>query len=241
MTATGDVLLEVDGLTVTYGVVKALREVSMRVGAGTCTAVVGPNGAGKSTLLRTIAGLQRVASGVIRFQDRPLGRLRTEQRARAGLVLVPEGRGLIGSLTVDENLQLTSWARRRGVTAADLDRAYDAVPALKAHRGRRAGELSGGQLQMLALGRALLAAPKLLLLDEPSMGLAPKAVDEAAAVIGGLVADGIAVFLVEQNTRLAAQLADEVYVLQTGQVRWHGPAARLDSTDSRQAYFGAAT
>lgn len=241
MHTTGDTLLEVTDLTVAYGVVKALREVSVRAQAATCTAVVGPNGAGKSTLLRTVAGLVRPAGGTIRFAGSPLGRTRTEQRARRGLVLVPEGRGLLGSLTVDENLQLTSWARGRPVTPDDLDRAYAGVPALKAHRGRRAGELSGGQLQMLALGRALLAAPKLLLLDEPSMGLAPKAVDEAAEVIGGLVRDGIAVFLVEQNTRLAIELADQVYVLETGQVRWHGRAADLDSNVSRRAYFGAPT
>ncbi|TMR38661.1 ABC transporter ATP-binding protein [Actinomadura geliboluensis] len=232
-----DVLLDVDGLTVEYGTVKALRGVSLQVLAGELLAVVGPNGAGKSTLLMTIAGGLRPRSGSVRFDGRDITRTAAEDVARAGLSLVPEGRHIFGRLTVEENLRvvpLGTRARRR----QQLDKVYELFPVLGEKRRRIAGHLSGGQQQQLAIARALMGAPRLLLLDEPSLGLAPALVDTVFETVDGLRRSGTTVVLVEQRLHQSLRIADRAYVLNGGRLRYQtadlGEDARSDIVD---AYF----
>jgi branched-chain amino acid transport system ATP-binding protein len=220
-------VLAVDDLVVRYGGVVALRGVSLVVGEGEAVAVLGPNGAGKSTLLRTISGLVRPASGAVRFAGEPINRRRAYRVARSGFVHVPEGRGMIAPLTVDENLQLGGQRQGRREIADGIERVLALFPALQARLNTRAGLLSGGEQQMLAIARGLMAKPRLLAIDEPSMGLAPILVDSVLDSLRRVVAAGTALLLAEQNAQLALEVADRTYVLVHGEVAWKGPSAEM--------------
>lgn len=234
-------VLEVDELHVSYGSVGAVRGVSLRVGAGQIVTVIGANGAGKTTMLNAVMGVHP-GHGSVRFQGAEVGRLGIEGRVRAGMCLVPEKRELFSSLSVEDNLRLGGFRHRRAGAATArtaLDEVFALFPRLQERRRQHAGTLSGGERQMLAMGRALMARPDLLMLDEPSLGLAPLIVREIFQIIAGLRARGCAVLLVEQNARAALQVADRGYVLETGQVVLEGPSAALE-LDSRivETYMG---
>jgi branched-chain amino acid transport system ATP-binding protein len=233
-------MLRVEDLTVGYGAVTALDGVSLETGPGQITAVLGANGAGKTTLLRTISGLVRPRSGRITFEDRDLTRLAPERMAGLGLSHVPEGRGVITELTVEENLRLGGLGRGGRVRPADLDRVYDLFGILGDRRAAPAATLSGGERQMLVIGRALMARPTQLLLDEPSLGLAPRIVSQIFGLVRGLVRDsGIGVLLVEQNARSALSIADTGVVLNVGELVARDDAATLVADDQlRHAYLG---
>ena len=232
-------MLAVEGVTSRYGRVEALHGVSLEVATGEIVTLVGSNGAGKTTLLKAISGVQPVAAGTIRFDGEAIDRLPPHGRVARGIAQVPEGRQVFAPLAVEDNLRLGAWARRDGEIAADLDKVYTTFPLLREKRAIPAGSLSGGQQQMLAIGRALMARPKLLLLDEPSMGLAPILVDQIFSIIGGLKRDGLTVLLVEQNAYAALAIADRGYVIETGRVTMSGPGrALLDDPRVRTAYLG---
>ena len=229
-------MLEVDRLASRYGRIPALAAVSLRVAAGELVALVGANGAGKTTLLRAISGVQPICGGAVRFDGRDLGRLPARQRVRLGIVQVPEGRQVFAPLSVEDNLRLGAFARG---TRDAIGRIFALFPALESKRREPAGNLSGGQQQMLAIGRALMAEPRLLLLDEPSMGLAPRLVAEIFARIAALKALGTTILLVDQNARAALAIADRGYVMETGRVVLGGPAAELlRDPQVQQAYLG---
>lgn len=233
----GDVLLDVDRLTVEYGTVRALRGVSLQVFAGELLAIVGPNGAGKSTLLMTIAGGLRPRTGGVRFDGRDITRTAAEDVARARLSLVPEGRHIFGRLTVEENLRVVPLGSR-SERRQQLETVYELFPVLGEKRRRIAGHLSGGQQQQLAIARALMGRPRLLLLDEPSLGLAPALVDTVFDAIDGLRRSGTTVVLVEQRLHQSLRIADRAYVLNGGQLRYQtadlGEESRSHIVD---AYF----
>ncbi len=232
-------LLEVSGLTSHYGRIQALKGVDAEVGEGELVALVGGNGAGKTTLLRTISGVQPATGGAIRFDGEDITRMRPDLRVRLGIAQVPEGRQVFGPLSVEDNLALGAYTRDRRAAEEEIARVYELFPVLKQRRRQPAGTLSGGQQQMLAIGRALMAAPRLLLLDEPSMGLAPILVDEIFAKIQELKAAGTTIFLVEQNANAALSVADRGYVLETGRIVLAdtGPALLADDK-VREAYLG---
>ena len=222
-------LLEVRNVSVRYGKVEAVHDVSLDAGEGRIVSVIGPNGAGKTTLLGAIMGLLP-AGGDIRYLGEPLAGVGVEERVARGLVLVPEKRELFASMTVADNLALGAFARRREGEAATrraLDEVYQRFPRLMERRAQLAGTLSGGERQMLALGRALMGRPKLLMLDEPSLGLAPLIVREIFSIIVGLRQSGVSILLIEQNARAALQVSDEGYVLETGDLVLSGPSAEL--------------
>jgi len=222
-------MLTVEALSVAYGKVEALRGATLGVGAGRIVTVIGPNGAGKTTLLNAIMGLLP-SRGTVRFDGAAFGDLQTEARVGRGLVLVPERRELFAEMSVADNLALGAFARyRRGERglAASLDEIYARFPRLRERATQLAGTLSGGERQMLALGRALMAKPKLLMLDEPSLGLAPLIVRDIFRIIATLREAGVSILLVEQNARAALQVADYGYVLETGEIALEGPAAEL--------------
>jgi branched-chain amino acid transport system ATP-binding protein len=228
--------LELDGLEVWHGAVHAVRGVSLTVDRGEIVGLIGPNGAGKSSTLHAIMGLVPTAAGEVRVDGRALGG-RPEQIARAGVALVPEGRRIFAELSVEENLRLGLAAARNGGRDA-LARAYELFPAVHAYRARQAGALSGGQQQQLAIGRALVADPQVLLLDEPSLGLAPQVVDVVFAALHEIRARGIAILLVEQRAQRTVALADRSHVLANGRVRLTlGPEAAGDSETLVAAYF----
>jgi branched-chain amino acid transport system ATP-binding protein len=234
-------LLEVANLSVAYGKVEAVHHVALVADEGSIVTVIGPNGAGKTTMLGAIMGLLP-ARGSVRYLGEPLERLTVEQRVARGLVLVPERRELFAAMSVADNLALGAFARRgegERATRQTLDEVYHRFPRLAQRREQLAGTLSGGERQMLALGRALMARPKLLMLDEPSLGLAPLIVKEIFAIVAQLRAAGVTILLVEQNARAALQVADYGYVLETGDLATHGPAADL-ARDPRVAatYLG---
>ena len=234
-----NMLLQVRALSVSYGKVEALHRVSLGVPEGAIVTVIGPNGAGKTTLLSAIIGLLP-SRGTIEYNGASIEMLSVEERVSAGLVLVPEKRELFASMSVGDNLALGTFARRRSRDSlATLDDVYRRFPRLFERRAQLAATLSGGERQMLALGRALMSRPKLLLLDEPSLGLAPLIVREIYQVIADLKSAGVAILLVEQNARAALQVADYGYVLETGEVALDGEAAAL-SSDSRvvDTYLG---
>jgi branched-chain amino acid transport system ATP-binding protein len=235
-------LLEVEDLVVRYGKVEALRGVSLRVEPGRIAAVLGPNGAGKTTLLSAIAGLVPRAGGRVAFDGAPLGRATVEDNVARGLSLVPETRELFGGMSVADNLGLGAFPLRRArprLRAELLAEVYRIFPRLAERRDQLAGTLSGGERQMLALGRALMSRPRLLLLDEPSLGLAPLVVREILQVVVELRRRGVSILLVEQNARAALQIADDACVLETGEVVLAGPARALAS-DPRviESYLG---
>jgi branched-chain amino acid transport system ATP-binding protein len=219
-------VLTVDALGSGYGRIAVLHDISFSVAAREIVTLIGSNGAGKTTLLRAISGVQPITRGTISFEDEPIQREAPHLRVRRGIAQVPEGRQIFGPLSVEDNLRLGAWTRS-GDTAADLDRVYAAFPALAEKRALAAGGLSGGQQQMLAIGRALMAKPKLLLLDEPSMGLAPLLVQQIFATIAALKRDGLTVLLVEQNARAALAISDRAYVIETGRIVLSGPSDQL--------------
>ncbi len=234
-------LLEVRGLSVRHGRVEAVRGVSLSVRAGSIAAVIGPNGAGKTTLLAAVAGLLPRDSGEVLLDGAPAP-ADPEENVRRGLALVPETRELFTGLAVEDNLALGAFARRgeaRRARAARLEEVYGIFPRLRERRTQEAGTLSGGERQMLALGRALMSAPRLLLLDEPSLGLAPRVVREIFQVIVGLRRRGVSILLVEQNARAALQIADDAHVLEGGELALSGSAAAL-ARDPRvvESYLG---
>jgi branched-chain amino acid transport system ATP-binding protein len=239
----GDVpILDLTGLSASYGPVRVLHDVSFTLTEGESIAVLGANGAGKSTLLRTVSGLNRPRRGQIRFDGTAIDRLMPARIVRLGLAHCPEGRRIFGSLTVLENLRLGGAARRdRGAVAEDRERMLDLFPILRERMHQQAGTLSGGEQQMLALARALMARPRLLLLDEPSLGLAPLIVQTIFATLAELKRVGVTMLLVEQNMAVALDLADRAYVLRTGEVSLSGSAAELKADPERvvQAYLGA--
>jgi len=232
-------VLRVEGIVSAYGRIEVLHGISLEVRAGEIVTLVGANGAGKTTLLRALSGVQPIATGAISFEQRPIERLPSHARVMLGITQVPEGRQLFAPLSVEDNLRLGAWSRRSADPRPELARVYDLFPMLLAMRRTPAGALSGGQQQMLAIGRALMAKPRLLLLDEPSMGLAPILVDQILATIRALQRDGLTVLLVEQNASAALAIADRAYVLETGKVTVSGTAAeiRVDRR-VREAYLG---
>ena len=232
-------MLALENVTSRYGRIEVLHGVSLDVAEGEIVTLVGSNGAGKTTLLKAISGVQPVARGSIRFNGSPIDRLPPHRRVALGIAQVPEGRQVFGPLTVEDNLRLGAWARADAEIAADIDRIFETFPALAEKRRIDAGSLSGGQQQMLAIGRALMARPKLLLLDEPSMGLAPLLVDQIFSIIGGLKHQGLTILLVEQNAYGALAIADRAYVMETGRVTMSGSgSALLDDPRVRAAYLG---
>ena len=233
-------MLEVRELTTSYGPVKALDGVSFSVPKGKITAVLGANGAGKTTLLRTISGLIRSTRGSAQMDGRDLSRTPAERMPSLGLAHVPEGRGVITELTVEENLRLGGLGRADRSRPADIDRVYSLFPVLSDRRGATAHVLSGGERQMLVIGRALMAAPKMLLLDEPSLGLAPRIVAQIFDLLRSLVeSDGLTVLLVEQNARSALSIADYGVVLNLGKLIVHDEASVLAGDEKlRHAYLG---
>lgn len=231
-------ILTVQNLTVTYGRIQAVREVSFEAAAGSLVTLVGANGAGKSSVINAVSGLVRPRGGTITFEGRDITRTPSHKLVEQGLVQVPEGRQILATLTIAENLQLGGWHAGKGAQKT-IDEVYARFPVLADRRGLAAGSLSGGEQQMLAIARALVAAPKVMLMDEPSMGLAPKVVDEVFRVIEEIRATGTTVVLVEQNARRALRAAEHGYVMQTGEIVHEGPAADLLADDRVvQAYLG---
>jgi len=233
-------VLEVLGLKVSYGAIRALDGVSFSVPAGKIVALLGANGSGKSTAIRTITGLTAPQSGRIVFAGREIQGLRPHEIIRAGMGVVPEGRHIFANLTVYDNLLLGAYFRRdREALARDLERLFDTFPRLAERRQQAAGTLSGGEQQMLALGRALMSRPRLLLLDEPSLGLAPLLVREVFNIILSLHQRGVTILLVEQNAAAALHLAHYAYILETGRVALEGPGAELLAHSRlKDAYLG---
>lgn len=229
-------MLRVEELDVRYGGVPALRGVSLDVRAGEAVALLGANGAGKSTLLRAVIGLQRAHAGEVVFDGRPLGRTRPERRARLGIGYCPEGRRPFPGLTVRENLLVACWAGA-AERARRMEEAFVLFPALRDKAALPAWQLSGGQGGMLAIARSLMNRPRLLLLDEPSLGLSPRLVGEVFGAIRAIRAAGVAVLLAEQNARLALDACDRAVVLRTGEVAQHGPARELAASDAVRAAF----
>ena len=239
----GDKLLQVTDLHAGYGRAEVLTGLNFELPAGQVVTVIGPNGAGKSTTLNALMGLLP-CRGRLLFDGSDIADATLEERVMLGLALVPEKRELFGTMAVEDNLLLGGWRARKlrmGAAAAELDRVYELFPRLKERRGQLAGTLSGGERQMLAVGRALMSRPKLLMLDEPSLGLAPLVVREVFRIIDTLRAAGVSILLVEQNARAALEVADYAYVLETGELRLHGPASEL-ANDPRvvETYLGAA-
>ncbi len=233
-------LLDIAGLEVRYGGIKAVKGISMTVAEGEMVCLIGANGAGKTTTLKAIAGLLAPSAGRIAYRGAPTTGVRSFELVRQGLVLAPEGRGVFGQLTVAENLAMGAYIRDdTAAVAADIDRALTLFPRLKERFRQSAGTLSGGEQQMLAIARALMSRPRLLLLDEPSMGLAPLIVEKIFETIAGVARDGVTVLLVEQNARLALQTCRRAYVLESGEITLAGQARDLlDDPKVRAAYLG---
>jgi branched-chain amino acid transport system ATP-binding protein len=232
-------LLELDAVCAGYGRVPILHDVSLRVGRGDAVAAVGANGVGKSTLLRVVMGEIPVTSGDVRFEGRSIAGLTTTQRARAGLGYAPEGRALFPMMTVDENLEMGAFRVSRKVRDARANRLLEVFPKLSPLRGRLCGLLSGGEQQMVTIARALMSEPKLLVLDEPSTGLAPRVVGELYGALARLHADGLAVLVVEQNARAALRFASTAHVVEDGRIARSGLAAELlDERTLADAYLG---
>jgi branched-chain amino acid transport system ATP-binding protein len=228
--------LALEGVSAGYGRTTVLRDVSFRVRPGEVVALLGSNGAGKTTALRTVGGLLRPTAGSLSLNGQPITHLAPHQRAKAGICLIPEGRGIFRSLTVQENLRLQEGGQRK--RRQDLGRALDAFPVLSTRRNEIAGRLSGGQQQMLALARAYLTSPKVILLDELSMGLAPRAVDHIFEALQQLASTGVAMVLVEQYVTRAMSMADTVVLLRKGEVTYYGSPAELDPERVGLGYLG---
>jgi branched-chain amino acid transport system ATP-binding protein len=234
------VLLQVNELQVSYGAIVALRGISFEVHSGQVVSLIGANGAGKSTTINTLSGLIKPRGGHVVFEDQDITGWRADRVTKQGLIQVPEGRQVIAPLTVRENLEMGAYLRRdKEQVAQDIEAVFERFPRLKERHNQKSGSLSGGEQQMLAVGRAMLARPKLLMLDEPSMGLAPLLVNEVFAIIRSIKEEGKTILLVEQNARKALEIADYAYVLERGQIRHHGPAADLRRDEAIvKAYLG---
>ena len=235
-------LLEIDDITLVYGRIQALHGISVEVNEGEIVALVGANGAGKTTTMRAVSGLRPIASGAIRFDGRDITKMRADKRVALGICQAPEGRGIFPGMTVLENLEMGAYIRRD--TAAirhDLKRVYGLFPRLEERRRQTSGTLSGGEQQMLAVGRALMSRPKLLLLDEPSMGLAPMLIQQIFTIISEINQPGTTILLVEQNAQQALSRAHRAYVLETGRIVKSGTGAELLNDPSvKDAYLGVA-
>ena len=232
-------LLEVSGLTAAYGMVQVLFGIDFTVDVGEAVVILGANGAGKTTTLRAVSGMLH-GEGTIRFDGKEVSRERPDQLLRAGVAHVPQGRGTIVDLTVEENLRIGGFSRPKAEVAVDIERWYEVFPRLAERRDQLAGSMSGGEQQMLALARAFMARPRLVLLDEPSLGLAPLVTREVFDHVGNLVRDTeTAVLLVEQNANMALEFASRAYVLEAGHIVQSGTAAEIGSDDAiRKAYLG---
>ena len=233
-------LLSLNGIEIHYGGIRAVKGIDLDVAPGELVCLIGANGAGKTTTLRAITGLVRASSGSIVYDGKDISGRKAHEIARKGIALVPEGRGVFAQLTIAENLAMGAYARKdRDGIAADVERVFGLFPRLKERAHQTAGTLSGGEQQMLAIGRALMSRPRLLLLDEPSMGLAPLMVEKIFEVIRLVAAEGVTMLLVEQNARLALEASRRAYVLESGLVTLSGDsAALLDDPQVRQAYLG---
>jgi branched-chain amino acid transport system ATP-binding protein len=239
LTENTTALLTVRGLRGGYGRTEVLRGIDLEVHAGETVALLGSNGAGKSTLNHTLSALIPAWGGAVFFDGADLSRAHHRTVVRAGLIQVPEGRKVFPNLSVLENLELGAYARGRERRAANLDKVFAIFPRLAERRAQAAGTMSGGEQQMLAIGRGLMAEPRLLILDEPSLGLSPLLVEELFALIGRLHEQGLAVLLVEQNVGQSLEIADRAYVLENGSIRFQGtPAALLASPELKRAYLG---
>jgi len=238
--AAGAPILELDNVHTYYGAIHALKGVSLTVGEGEVVTLIGANGAGKSTTLRSINGLNHAREGTIRFRGRDITRAAPHGIVKAGIAQSPEGRRLFPRMSVMENLEMGAFQREdRGNFKEDLDRVFELFPRLYERRQQKAGTMSGGEQQMCAIGRALMARPKLLLLDEPSMGLAPIFVEKIFEIIGEINAQGTPILLVEQNALMALDAASRGYVLETGSIALSGPAQELRRNERvRKAYLG---
>ena len=234
-------ILKVDDINVYYGSIHAIKGISFEVNEGEIVTLIGANGAGKSTTLNTIACLLRSKTGGIEFMGESLNHVPSHKVVSKGLALVPEGRRVFSGLTVQQNLQMGAYTRRDGKEAIqnDFDMVFDLLPRLKERRNQPAGTLSGGEQQMLAMGRALMCKPKMLLLDEPSMGLSPLLVKEIFKIIRQVNRNGVTVLLVEQNAKMALEIANRAYVLETGTIKMEGEATELaNNIEVRKAYLG---
>lgn len=231
--------LRIAGLAAGYGDTQVLWDVSLEVGPGEIVALIGSNGAGKSTLLGAVSGLVRVWGGSVRFGERELTALAPDGVVSAGVVQVPQGRRLFGSLTVAENLKMGAFLRRDAEVGADVERILTLLPRLRERYGYLAGRLSGGEQQQVAIARALMARPKVLLIDEMSLGLAPVLVEQLLEILQTINAAGVALFVVEQDVQTALEISTRAYVLETGRVVLSGPSsALLDDPQIRKAYLG---
>jgi branched-chain amino acid transport system ATP-binding protein len=232
-------VLEVSGLKAGYGDVEVLRGIDLAVGAGEIVAVLGSNGVGKTTLNKVLSGVLEAKAGTIRFDGRDLTRASCVEVVEAGLIHVPEGRRIFPNMTVRENLELGSYRRAKRNRAANIERVFATFPRLHERTHQKAGTLSGGEQQMLAIGRALMAEPRLLILDEPSLGLSPLLVEEMFALIGKLNAEGMPIMLVEQNVVQSLEIATRAYIVENGVVTLSGPAAGIGADPAlRRAYLG---
>jgi len=237
--ANDDILLEVVGLKVAYGGIQAVKGVSFNVGRGELVCLIGANGAGKTTTLKAITGTQPVRDGDIKFLGRSIRGQGAWDLVRQGLVMVPEGRGVFARMTIVENLQMGAYVRDDKEIDADVDKVFGIFPRLKERAEQLAGTLSGGEQQMLAMGRALMARPKVLLMDEPSMGLSPIMVDKVFEVVAEIHSRGTTILLVEQNASRALQLADRGYVMESGEITMNGESkVLLNDPKVRAAYLG---
>lgn len=233
-------MLVVNDVVTAYGHIVALKGVSLEVKAGEVVCLLGANGAGKSTLINTVSGILRPRSGRITFEGRDITTTKASRIARLGVTEVPEGRGIFGQMTVHENLLMGAHLRSDSDVKRDLESMYERFPVLAERRGNRANVMSGGEQQMLALARALMARPKLLLLDEPSMGLAPLMVASVFDTVRQIAASGVTILLVEQNARIALEISDRAYVLENGEMAMSGLARDLMESDLvKEAYLGA--
>ena len=232
-------MLKVDNINVYYGAIHAIKGISFHVEEGEVVTLIGANGAGKSTTLQTISGLLRSRTGSVEFMGENISRLPPHKILERGLAQVPEGRRIFLQMTVMENLEMGAYTRRDGSQAAELEKVFDQFPRLAERRKQIAGTLSGGEQQMLAIGRALMSQPKLLMLDEPSMGLAPILVEQIFDLIRRLHEKGTTILLVEQYAQMALSVADRAYVLETGSISLSGTGAELlESDEVRKAYLG---
>ena len=233
-------LLEIENLSVNYGAIQAVRHVSLTVEEGEIVTLIGANGAGKTTTLRAVSRMLRAREGTVRFAGRDLGRLPPDEAVRLGVAQSPEGRQVLARQSVQDNLELGAYTRKNPAEIrADIEQQYERFPRLRERRNQSAGTLSGGEQQMLAIARALMSRPRLLLLDEPSLGLAPLVVLEIFSIIRELNAQGVTMLLVEQNAKLAMQNSHRTYVMEAGQVTFSGPSEQMVS-DERvlHAYLG---
>ncbi len=238
--SAADHLLEISQLEVAYGGIRAVRGMDLVVGRGELVSLIGANGAGKSTTLRAICGLVPISAGSIVYDGKSIAGMPSYMLVRQGLVMVPEGRGIFGQLTIEENLAMGGYSRQdQDAVRKDIEHVFELFPRLQERRRQSAGTLSGGEQQMLAMGRAMVSRPRLLLLDEPSMGLAPLMVEKIFEVVRTISAEGVTVLLIEQNAKLALETSQRAYVMESGQIILQGPSSQLlDDPKVRAAYLG---